>query len=100
MCWRWGFTRPSDGLTAVIDDDVFTYDGVEYTVTSILSAGTQDLIFGTTPDLPLGNGLALHVQRVVGEVDLPLSETRRQSDGDWYFVGAMFCVRRRWGHLR
>ena len=70
-----------------IADATFTFDGVEYTVTELFSGGTQDLIFRTTPDLPLGNGLAVHVQRVVGELGLPLDETRRELDGDWYFVG-------------
>ena len=66
--WRW-VTRSNDGYGS-LDDDTFTYDGVQYTVTRFISGAINSIIFATSPDLPLGNGLALHVQRVVGEVDL------------------------------
>ena len=73
-----GYSVP-DGYGS-LDDDTFTYDGVQYTVTRFLSGAINSIIFATSPDLPLGNGLALHVQRVVGEVDLLLGETQLSLD--------------------
>ncbi|MXY53787.1 MAG: hypothetical protein F4Y86_14855, partial [Gammaproteobacteria bacterium] len=73
-----------------LEDATFTHDGVEYTVTRLVSGATNDLNFATTPTLPVGSRLAVHVQRVVGEVDLALATGTLQSDGDWFFQGAMF----------
>ena len=75
----------SAGNYGSLEDATFTHDGVQYTVTKFVSGGTSDLILATTPTLPTGNGLAVHVQRVVGEVDLPLDEAELEADGDWYF---------------
>ncbi len=52
----------------------FRHLGVDYTVTSLHGGGTQDLYFATTPNLPAdGAGLTVHVQKYVGELDVPLT---------------------------
>ena len=69
----------------------FRHLGVDYTVTSLHGGGTQDLYFATTPNLPAdGAGLTVHVQKYVGELDVPLAEGVFQSDDDlWFFQGAL-----------
>ena len=69
----------------------FTHRGVEYTVTQLNAGGTLDLYFATTPTLPAdGAGLMLHVQRVVGEISLPLADGVFQSgQQNWFFHGAV-----------
>ena len=70
-----------------LDDLTFTHDSVVYTVTKLVSGGTLDLTYGTTPTLPAGNELTLHVQQVVGERGLTLADGELESDGDWFFEG-------------
>ena len=68
----------------------FRHLGVDYTVTSLHGGGTQDLYFATTPNLPAdGAGLTVHVQKYVGELDVPLAEGVFQSDSSWFFQGAL-----------
>ena len=69
----------------------FRHLGVDYTVTSLHGGATQDLYFATTPNLPAdGAGLTVHVQKYVGELDVPLAEGVFQShDGSWFFQGAL-----------
>ena len=76
-----------------VSPTTFTHRGVEYTVTQLSTGGTQDLYFATTPILPAdGAGLTLHVQRVVGELSLPLSDGVFQggSQQNWFFELALF----------
>ena len=69
----------------------FRHLGVDYTVTSLHGGATQDLYFATTPNLPAdGAGLTVHVQKYVGELDVPLAEGVFQSDDTlWFFQGAL-----------
>ncbi|MCY4511124.1 MAG: fibronectin type III domain-containing protein, partial [Acidobacteria bacterium] len=75
-------------------DDTFTLDGVEYTVTLFVSSGNNDLYLATTPNLPAhGAGLTAHVQRVVGEVDIPLGDgVFDAADEEWYFFGVLAAL--------
>ena len=75
-----------------LGDATFTHDGVQYTVTKFVGSGNVDLTLATTPTLPAGNGLAVHVQRVVGEVDLPLDEAELEADGDWFFQAGLYVT--------
>ena len=78
----------SAGNYGSLEDATFTHDGVEYTVTEFIGGGNLDLYIETTPSLLPGNTLVVHVQRVVGEVDLPFAEATL-SDGEWSFSGAL-----------
>ena len=89
--------HPDDGSEIVgfgqgygsVSPATFTHDGVQYTVTRLIGAGTQDIYFGTTPNLPAdGAGLTLHIQRYSGELDLALADgTFSSTANNWAFVG-------------
>ena len=72
-----------------LSDTTFRHLGVDYTVTLLTGAGTLDLYFATTPNLPAdGAGLTVHVQTYGGELDAPLTEGVFLS-GNWYFQGKL-----------
>ena len=72
-----------------LSDTTFRHLGVDYTVTLLRGAGTLDLYFATTPNLPAdGAGLTVHVQTYGGELDAPLTEGVFLS-GNWYFQGKL-----------
>ena len=63
----------------------FTHLGDTYTVTGLRVAGQQDVLFSTTPDLPAdGAGLTLHLQKVDGELDLPLGGAVFVMGSNWW----------------
>ena len=84
VIWAWPRrdTTPGSGNTAFgsVSPATFRHLGVDYTVTSLHGGATQDLYFATTPNLPAdGAGLTVHVQKYVGELDVPLAEGVFQS---------------------
>ena len=67
----------------------FRHLGVDYTVTALFSGATRDLYFATEPNLPAdGAGLTVHVQKFVGELDVPLAEGVLQPQ-EWFFQGVL-----------
>ena len=70
-----GFTTGLAGdAFGSLDGADFTFGGTTYTVKHLTAAAASDLYLGTEPDLPAdGAGLTLHVQRINGTRDLPLS---------------------------
>ena len=83
--------RPGREAFGSLGGATFRHLGVDYTVTSLHGGGTIDLYFATTPNLPAdGDGLTVHVQKYVGELDVPLAEGVFQShDTLWFFQGAL-----------
>ena len=83
--------RPGRTAFGSLGGATFRHLGVDYTVTSLHGGATQDLYFATTPNLPAdGAGLTVHVQKYVGELDVPLAEGVFQShDTSWFFQGAL-----------
>ena len=72
-----------------VNGATFRHLGVDYTVTALLGGGTIDLYFATEPNLPAdGAGLTVHVQKFVGELDVPLAEGALQSQ-TWFFQGVL-----------
>ena len=67
---------------------MFSHGGVQYTVTTLIGAATQDIYFETSPNLPAdGAGLTLHLQRYSGELDLALADgTFNSRTNQWDFV--------------
>ena len=69
----------------------FTHLGVNYTVKTVWGGGRNDLVFSTTPNLPLdGAGLTLHVQVYDGELDAPLADASFNSSDHWFFGTALY----------
>ena len=84
---------PSAGFRASpsygsVSPATFSHGGVQYTVTALVGGGTQDIYFGTSPNLPAdGAGLTLHIQRYSGELDLALADgTFTTSTSFWSFT--------------
>ena len=87
-----GFEARS-GRTAFgsLSDATFTHLGVNYTVKTVWGGGRNDLVFSTTPNLPLdGAGLTLHVQVYDGELDAPLADASFNSSDHWFFGTALY----------
>ena len=76
-----------------LDVATFVHRSVTYTVTQFVSGANQDLFFATTPTLPAdGAGLTVHVQRVSGEVSLPLGDiVFDEQDQNWFFASALWA---------
>ena len=80
--------RPGREAYGSLGGAAFRHLGVDYTVSLLTAAGTQDLYLATTPNLPAdGDGLTLHVQTYGGELDAPLAEGVFQSGTQdlWFF---------------
>ena len=87
-----GFESRS-GRTAFgsLSGTTFTHLGVNYTVKTVWGGGRNDLVFSTTPNLPLdGAGLTLHVQVYDGELDAPLADASFNSSDHWFFGTALY----------
>ena len=72
----------------------FILGGVQYTVTQLISqGGLVDVYFTTTPTLPTdGARLSLHLQRVSGESDHPLSGNYDGVLADWVLGAAAYTT--------
>ena len=80
--------RPGREAYGSLGGAAFRHLGVDYTVSLLTAAGTQDLYLATTPNLPAdGAGLTVHVQTYGGELDAPLAEGVFQSGTQdlWFF---------------
>ena len=80
--------RPGREAYGSLGGATFRHLGVDYTVSLLTAAGTQDLYLATTPNLPAdGAGLTVHVQTYGGELDAPLAEGVFQSGTQdlWFF---------------
>ena len=80
--------RPGREAYGSLGGAAFRHLGVDYTVSLLTAAGTQDLYLATTPNLPAdGDGLTVHVQTYGGELDAPLAEGVFQSGTQdlWFF---------------
>ena len=80
--------RPGREAYGSLGGATFRHLGVDYTVSLLTAAGTQDLYLATTPNLPAdGDGLTVHVQTYGGELDAPLAEGVFQSGTQdlWFF---------------
>ena len=87
-----GFEARS-GRTAFgsLSGTTFTHLGVNYTVKTVWGASRNDLVFSTTPNLPLdGAGLTLHVQVYGGELDAPLADASFNNSDHWFFGTALY----------
>ena len=83
---RTGFTAYGSFATTA----TFEHLGVNYTVTELNGAGTLDLYFGTTPNLPAdGAGLTVRVQTYGGELDAPPLTEGVFRSGSWFFQGKL-----------
>ena len=85
-------STPSNTRYGHLEQDTFTYKDAQYQVTFLSVPGASSLQFATDPLLPAGgDGLTLHIQRLSGTLDLPLSEANRESfssiDDTWIFPG-------------